>query len=651
MDITPIYDLRSRLRAAMIAGTNLLSEDFRLKRAVEAVAPLEQASPVFARIGQLSRALIDPDHGDKEGALLDTVTLVDAVLCTQGAVIAGGRSAEIEITKLPGSGCGKVVTNAPYSVVSALTEALTSSGSGHFSFVTETHENRPELFSDYRVKAALVQALGAGYSELADLAETWLKEEDASLLPLLQNHFDPTGKKEMVRRVRVMEAIAPKEANDFFIEQLTDAKKEVRQALIFALRHCPENEDLLWELVKSEKGNAKQLAEHALTNMESDRVQQYFTDMFENTPRYAVQFLMYMQNTWSARLIAAKLEELLQPFEDREDYFLTQEQAPTLQFTLQAMAGKTGPEVIRALQKIIRLENKLLHPFEDKKKVWTIPLRYSGNYRSNNEGAATFRDMLIQTIHRTLIRTADPEVGRLVMELYEEKLRNREGWEAYFSTAAVAHLLGDEDCSGWLSKQLLAPRRPTKLYTSLYWAWSSISWSEARGEFIFKNIDINYDVLDGYRTQYVYSVKQDFTGRIADILMQCEDANLDNLLEKFVSPGNENYRAKLEEYYYKRALEVQDNRSYLRVLKEIGCSRCEGLAVQYFKKNRAPAVATMKSFGEIYLPGDSQARYQELKKVYDLIMSGEIQIASYLNDGEALAAYLEEFEGKDKTFN
>ena len=40
MDITPIYELRDRLRTAMIAGTNLLAEDFRLKRAVQARAPL-----------------------------------------------------------------------------------------------------------------------------------------------------------------------------------------------------------------------------------------------------------------------------------------------------------------------------------------------------------------------------------------------------------------------------------------------------------------------------------------------------------------------------------------------------------------------------------------------------------------------------------
>ena len=61
MDTEPIYELRDRLRAAGIAGTNLLSEDFRLKRAFEAFKPLETASPVFAKIGQLAQQLLSPD--------------------------------------------------------------------------------------------------------------------------------------------------------------------------------------------------------------------------------------------------------------------------------------------------------------------------------------------------------------------------------------------------------------------------------------------------------------------------------------------------------------------------------------------------------------------------------------------------------------
>lgn len=58
MDTIPVYDLRGCLRAATIAGTNLLSEDFRLKRAYEAFEPLESASPVFAKIGMPGDVMI-----------------------------------------------------------------------------------------------------------------------------------------------------------------------------------------------------------------------------------------------------------------------------------------------------------------------------------------------------------------------------------------------------------------------------------------------------------------------------------------------------------------------------------------------------------------------------------------------------------------
>ena len=64
----------------------MLGEDFRLKRAAEAMQPLEAASPVFARIGELVRRLLEPGTEGKEGLLLETITLVDALLCTQGEV-------------------------------------------------------------------------------------------------------------------------------------------------------------------------------------------------------------------------------------------------------------------------------------------------------------------------------------------------------------------------------------------------------------------------------------------------------------------------------------------------------------------------------------------------------------------------------------
>ena len=637
MDITPIYDLRARLRAAMIAGTNLLSEDFRLKRAVEAVAPLEQASPVFARIGQLSRALLDPAGEDKEGALLDTITLVDAVLCTQGAVSAGGQSTENEIIKLPGSGCGNAVTNAPYSVVSALMEALTNSGSGHYSFVTETHENQPELFSDYRVKAALVQALGASYSELAEQAERWLKEEDASLLPLLQNRFDPEGKKEMVRRVRVMEVIAPKEANEFFLKQLPDAGKEVRQALIFALRHCSENEDVLWDLEKTEKGNCKKTVYQALAYMESSRVEQFFSEMCRKNPQEAMKYLSFSQCSWASRLVAGELEKQLRPFLENSDYVPDQEHVTALKNVIYATSGKTGREIIQVFDQAFGIGIRLNRCTEDKKE--------KGKFQRESISAL---DILAGMVQSTISTTADPEMSRFAMKLYEEKFRSKENWEIYFPAAAVAHLFEDEDCSGWLYKQLASGlRRPTKLYESIRNAWAGITWNDTKQKFLLRASRGHFEMMADYSIDYVHELKQDISGRIADVLMKCRDEKIDSfLLPKCINPKNDADRTKLEEYFYKRALEVGDNRSYMRQLKGLGCRRCEGLAVHYFKGRTGKlSLWEFKQFESYYLPGDAKAKYEELMKVYDLIKRGKVQLQKGPGSTEEdFLAYLEELK-------
>lgn len=90
MDTTPIYELRERLRAAAMAGTSLLAEDFRLRRVCETFKPLAAASPVFAKIGQLTEQLLSPDISHPQGALLDVVSLTDAVICTLGAVDVAG---------------------------------------------------------------------------------------------------------------------------------------------------------------------------------------------------------------------------------------------------------------------------------------------------------------------------------------------------------------------------------------------------------------------------------------------------------------------------------------------------------------------------------------------------------------------------------
>ena len=412
MDLTPLYELRERLRAGAIAGAALAADDFRLARALEGLAPLEKASPVFAKLGQLARSVLAPDCQDRAGALLDAITLCDAVLTTQGAVAVPG-----ELEALPPRAGGTALTNAPYSVVAPLVEALTTSGSGHYSTVVDTHETHPELFQDYRVRDALVKALGAKYAELADTAGQWLCQEDKSILPLLTQGFDPAGKKEMARRVQVIDTIAGGSLNDWYISQLEGAKKQVRVMLIYALRHCPENLELLLKLAKTEKYDNKDAARWALARIQNPGALPFWREMMEADLIENGRFFMASNSpaatALTAELLERELEDLLAP--DDAPWYTEKEKR--LANLLYALVGKTGPAICDAYRKGAALGTKL-----DGSRVWK-----NGKGRINEQmffqrpggQKHPFSVALVEVLNQSIQWNPDPGLCALAEELYE----------------------------------------------------------------------------------------------------------------------------------------------------------------------------------------------------------------------------------------
>lgn len=175
MNLSAVYELQNRLEMAAVAGVNLISEDFRLKRAVEQMAPLAGLSPVFQKIYGLSVKLISPECEDLSGLLLDTLALVEAVCVTQGSLFMGG-----EMEPIPEVG-KSVCQNFPYSVMAPVVEAFQGTGSGRYAAIRDAHEATPELFNDYRIEGLMVQALNDSYGELADMVEEWLIKKDQLL--------------------------------------------------------------------------------------------------------------------------------------------------------------------------------------------------------------------------------------------------------------------------------------------------------------------------------------------------------------------------------------------------------------------------------------------------------------------------------------
>ncbi len=609
MDITPIYELRTRLKTAIIAGTNLLAEDFRLKRAVEGIQPLLAASPVFAKIGQLMQALLAPGQEGKEGLLLDAISLVDAVICTQGLVAVSG-----EIEPIQEGHYGTAVTNAPYSVVKSLIDALTSTGNGRYSYVIETHRDHPELFDDYRIKTTMVEALDASYADLANQVAEWLQEDGESVIPLLKGGFDPKGKKGMVRRVEVLDGVAGAKENDYYLEQLVEAEKDVRQALIYALRHNPDNIDQLLEMTKKEKGGCKKAAFYALAEQEDDRVSEFFWKLMEKKPEDAITYIEVSRTDWASEITAKGMMDLIRPWAlEDESKPLTKAQAEMIKLYWKALPYKHGEAVAACYRMAALIGKRLDKPLEGENEVWKLRVN------SSTGDKLTFRRIMPRVLTCAVYLYPTKELCDLALELYENIKNTKENGD-YFLPALTAKLLTEENSCEWLKEEM--ERGKLAFAKRMEEVIRSLCWDNQEKANMLRQWIVN--PIDGRLHSFGRKIKQEFSGEFTDILMELDSYPIDAILNSCIVPGDTEYRDKLLEYYYKRAFAVADNRSYCRMLKNLGGAKCEGLAVHYFRSRNVVERWELSMFVE-QMPGNQEDKAAELEKVLNMIKGGKIK--------------------------
>lgn len=494
MDVKPIYELRTRMRAAAIAGTNLLAEDFRFKKAAEAIKPLETASPVFAKIGEYVHTLLTQECPTPAQTLLEALTLVDSVLCTLGMVEVDGSAMPLSIQQYE----EHIAVNAPYSLLYHLREAVTLSSGNHYAYICDTYDREPEWFEDFRVKSYLVQALGSSSTMFADAAAKWLANQGEAVLPLLKKDFDPKGKREMVRRVQIIETVLEERADSFYIEMLQTAEKEVRQALIYALRYNQENIDLLIGYTKSERGKCKEAAIRALASMESERAYAFF----KSKPKSALPYLRTTTTKWSAALIAewfhatiAALDNALDDEgRDRALRMLvsmeSREKIDFLQELLAAFVGKGGEEICACYREALqRRKNNGVGAMPQLNYDLMSPLPHSRYDRMR-----FFEDSMGMLLFFSLITAADESLEALAMDLYEHSGENTDGSTinpSFLPAAAMAKLLKGENCVTWLQSQAEQKKISLKLCKdTISIVLSYVHWEN--GGYILRGYYMNY---------------------------------------------------------------------------------------------------------------------------------------------------------------
>lgn len=420
MNLQPLYELRERLESSMIAGVSLISDDFRLARAVEQMGTLAGASPVFKRIYEAAQSALAPGCEDRCGAVLDAYSLADAVLCTQGAVEAEGEIAEIPLAEEGGA----FLSNAPYSALAPLLEALTTSGSGHYSTVVDMRQNQPELFRDYRLKDALVKGLGASYSDLADQIEIWFCEEGAEVIPLLKRDLNPKGKREMVRRIHIIESIAGEKENSYYLSLLDTAEKEVREAVIFALRHDQSNTQRLLDLIKAEKGNCKKAAQSALAYLDTPEALDYWEKAMKKKPGNAAPFLSFSTSDAVSDMTASALEEITGRLLDnvKEGRETSDADITAFEALLKSLNGKSSPAVCDWYRRVAQrpVANRFDKLVDSKKKPVKIAMGYAGGYYNGYyyRDGLPFTQILPNILTNAILFSPAPSLMNLAGELF-----------------------------------------------------------------------------------------------------------------------------------------------------------------------------------------------------------------------------------------
>ena len=441
MNLQPLYEVKERLEYAAVAGTGLLGEDFRLKRAAEAFQPLAAASPVFARIGAGLEQLLSAPPEARSGALLDLLALVDAVAYTQGRTGIEG-----ELEPLPTG--GGTYCPIPHSRLQPLVSALTTTGGGRMEVVQSAWENHPEFFSDYRVLPLLIQDLSDKFPYLADLNVKILTTLGPSVIPRLKEGFDPAGKSDMVRRVEAIEAVAGAAENGFYLEMLPQSKREVQLALIRALRHDPANGPKLLELCRTRKGDAQDTAYWALASSRSPEAQRHFEALAQTDADRALTYLGRVtgEPEWASRLTARLFQAELDRTESNPDLPLTIETQERFRLLLNALCHKTGAEIRDAYQRGAALGERLERSRTDGKEPMKFDLSFGLRQAAKDRW---FRSALANVLEGMLMRSQDPALRTLALELYGQY------GERWLPAALLAQLftLDSAACYAWAEAQ------------------------------------------------------------------------------------------------------------------------------------------------------------------------------------------------------
>lgn len=258
MSLAILHQVYDETRRLAIAGSAVAPGDFRLKKLLPSLEQAGAKSPVFAKLAQSAKTLVESNEKSASVALLELGTLINSILYTQGESGAEGK-----LEPIPSIDFGLSRTQTSAKLLKPLLEALSTTGSGRLEVIRSSHEQG--LFRDLRLIRPALQALDDSYSEIADLIATEvLPIYGPALLPELESQFNPKGKAGQPRRLILMHQLDPVRARPHVQAALEEGSKDLRVAAIQCLG--TSEEDLPF-LLEQSKAKARDVREAALTGL------------------------------------------------------------------------------------------------------------------------------------------------------------------------------------------------------------------------------------------------------------------------------------------------------------------------------------------------------------------------------------------------
>ena len=270
MNISPFYELRSRLYACAAAGCQTVNEDFRLKKAVDEFKPLAELNKAFGKLYSLCQSMFTAENASCQ--LADAIALADALAVTQGTFADNSEVIPTEVSAI-----GVQLSNAPYSVISEFCDKITKCSPNLY----ELSEDETALLGDPRVLMAFIKACGKNSAYLDYFSEMMFEIYGKRLVPLLKNAVDMSDPKASGTAVEYVSVVSGNAENAWFLSLAKDenAPQNVRIAAISALGKDRENVPYLLELYNTEKGKIKNEALDALVSINCPEADEVITKL------------------------------------------------------------------------------------------------------------------------------------------------------------------------------------------------------------------------------------------------------------------------------------------------------------------------------------------------------------------------------------